>query len=110
MKFQIDTVNQNCTASSTAKPVFEFGTKNQKLDENGEPVFSIEVVLFGEAGAEVLPVKFSGQPPVGVKSGTPLRITGLMASTWAMEGGRNGVSFKAAKIEIASGAPMKAAS
>jgi hypothetical protein len=110
MYLPIDTTNQNPTQSLPAKPVIDFNTKTQKLDENGEPVFVIQVVLYGEAGAEVVPVKFSGQPPLGLKPGASLRITGLVATTWSMEGGKHGVSFRAAKIEVVGAPAIKAAS
>jgi hypothetical protein len=113
MDLLLDTTGQ-CVASLPPKPVFEFGSngKVQKSDpETGEPVFSIEVVLYQDTGAEVLPVKFTGQPPVGVKCGSALKVTGLVASTWQLEGGKHGLSFKAAKVELAAGAAgMKAAS
>ena len=110
MNLLIDTQTTMCQASVPPKPVFEFGTKNHKLDENGEPLFTIEVVaFFADTGAEVLPVKFAGTPPVGIRIGTPLRITNLIASTWVMKDGAHGVSFRASKVEvIANSAPVKA--
>lgn len=111
MNLPMDTTTTKFQASLPPKPVFEFGTKNQKLDpESGDPMFTLEVVVFSDSGAEVLPVKFAGQPPVGIKSGTELRLSGLVAWTWVMKDGSHGVSFKAARVEIAHGAPVKAAS
>ena len=109
MKLPIDTSTLNFTCSLAPKAVVDFDTKAPKMD-NGEAVFTVEVVAFAEEGAQIMSVKTASLPLMALKQGTPLRVVGLMAATWSMDG-RNGLSFKAARIEPLNGSvPAKAAS
>ena len=53
-------------------------------------------------GVEIVSVKFRGSPPAGMRQGTPVKVTGLVASDWDLEG-RHGIAFKAARIELLNG-------
>lgn len=87
----------------------DFDTKRQKADENGEPLFSVQLVALADGGAEILTVKVAGEPK-GLHQGVPVKVTGLVATTWTM-GDRNGIAFKATRIEPASApAPARNAS
>jgi hypothetical protein len=48
------------------------------------------VALGGEDGAEVWPVRVAGEPK-GISTGQPLRVEGLTAQTWEVDG-RHGVA------------------
>jgi len=63
------------------------------------------VVLGGEDGAEVWPVRVVGEPK-GITTGQPLRVEGLSAMTWEIDG-RHGISFRARVVEPAGPAPAK---
>jgi len=95
----------NCSLPAT--PVLDRQTKQQKADANGEPLYSVELVAYGEEGAEVFTVKFPGTAPAGLRQGMAVKVSGLVASPWDLDG-RHGLSFVAQKIELASQAGHKA--
>ena len=95
----------NCSLPAT--PVVDHKTKQHKADANGEPLYSVELVAYGEDGAEVFSVKFPGTPPAGLRQGMAVKVTGLVVSPWEMDS-RHGLSFTAEKIELASQAGQKA--
>ncbi|MGH9131882.1 MAG: hypothetical protein ACRDWV_09470 [Acidimicrobiales bacterium] len=98
MKLPIDTTGMTFLAAGPPEPVLDFETKQPKADENGEPIFAVQVVVLAEGGAEVIGVKVAGQPK-GVGQGTSVRLSGLVASPWAMND-RSGVAFRASRIEL----------
>jgi len=106
LKLPIDTSGFTFTASTPPEPVMDRETNAQKADENGEALFSIQVVAFGEGGAQIWAVKFPGAAPAGVKRGADVKLTGLVASPWVIEG-RAGLSFRATRIEAVNGAGPK---
>jgi hypothetical protein len=65
------------------------------------------VVLGGEDGAEVWPVRVLGEPK-GIRTGVPLRVGGLVAAPWEIDG-RHGISFRARSIEAAKSSTVAAA-
>jgi hypothetical protein len=103
VKLPIDTSTITFMMGNPPEPVKDFDTKAPKLAENGEVLFSYPLVAFGEGGAEPLTVKIPGTPPPGLKQATPVKVTGLVATTWTMDKGRSGVSFKATSIEALNG-------
>jgi hypothetical protein len=105
MKIQlpIDTSAVSFIDVMPPEPVLDRQTKQQRADANGEPLYSIELLCIGELGGEVLPVKFPGTPPVGIRRGMPVTVTGPMVTDWAI-GDRVGLTFRAAKAEPRSDA------
>ncbi|GAC1441347.1 MAG: hypothetical protein NVSMB55_08930 [Mycobacteriales bacterium] len=97
MRLPIDTSGLTLLVGMAPEPVVDFESRRPKADENGEPLFQLQVVLLGSEGAEVISVKVAGEPR-GLTPGTPVKILGLFALPWSM-GDRSGVSFKAARIE-----------
>ena len=73
-------------------------TKTPKLSKDGQALFMVQVVSLSDSGAEVWKVKVPGKP-IGLKTGIPVKITGLVASPWSMSDNRSGVSFRADRIE-----------
>lgn len=98
MKLPIDTTGVTFLCALAPEPVMDFETKRQKGDLNGEPLFSVQLVLLADGGAEVISVKIVGTPADGLVSGTPVAVVGLVATPWSM-GDRSGVSFKASSIQ-----------
>ncbi len=97
MKLPIDTSGMTLLCATPPEPVIDFDTRRPRADENGEPIYQLQVVALAEGGAEVLQVKVSGQPK-GITQGAPVKVTGLVATPWSMND-RSGVSFRAAKVE-----------
>ena len=85
-----------CAAPPTA--VVDFESKRPKADENGVPLFTVQMVVLHDGGAEIMLVRVAGSPTGSLVQGTPVRVAGLVATQWAM-GDRSGVSFRADRIE-----------
>lgn len=107
MKLPIDTTGMTFLCVSPPESVRDFDTKRPKADENGEPIYAVQLVAMAAGSAEIISVKISGEPK-GITQGTPIKVTGLVASPWSM-GDRSGVSFKATRLDAAS-APVRQAS
>jgi hypothetical protein len=109
MKLPIDTSAITFLVTMAPEPATEFGTGRLKTDENGEALYSVQLVALGEGGADLITVKVPGNPPSEIRQGSPVKVTGLVASPWTMEN-RSGVSFRASRIEAISGAASSRAS
>lgn len=97
MRLPIDTTGVIFLCALAPEPVIDFETKRQKGDANGEPLYSVQLVLLADGGAEVITCKIVGTPATGLVSGAPVNVVGLVATTWSM-GDRSGVSFKAGSV------------
>ena len=94
----IDTSAMSFLVGAGAEPIRERGTNRQRTDpETGEPLFAVRLVALIEGRANVITVKVPGQPPA-LPQGAQVRVHGLLATPWTMEG-RSGVAFRAARIE-----------
>lgn len=107
MRLPIDTSGLTLLVGLPPEPVVDFESRRPKADENGEPLYSLQLVALSKDGAEVISVKVPGEPK-GLVAGTPVRVVGLVALPWSM-GDRSGVSFKAARVEPASSPAAPAA-
>ena len=97
MKLPIDTTGMTFLAAGPPEPVLDFESKTPKVDDNGAPLHSVQVVALNDGDAEVISVKVAGQPK-GVSQGSTVKIAGLVATPWTM-GNRSGVAYRAAQIE-----------
>lgn len=103
MRLPIDTSALSFMCSMPPEPVVEYENRNQpKLDRDGEPVFSMELIAMGAKGSQIFGVKFSGTPAVGLKQGVAVRVVDLVVSDWAIDG-RHGLSFRATRVEPMNG-------
>jgi hypothetical protein len=94
----IDTSAMSFLVGAGAEPIRERGTDRPRVDaETGEPLFAVQVVALVEGRADVITVKVPGQPP-DLPQGAPVRVLGLVATPWTMEG-RSGISFRARRVE-----------
>ena len=99
MKLPVDTSGMTFMCATAPEPVLDFETKRPRADENGEVLFSVQVVALAEGSAEIIAVKVAGEPQVA--QGAMLAVHGLVASPWSM-GERSGVAFRAQRIEPVS--------
>ncbi len=107
MKLPIDTTGMTFMCGAATEPVREFDTKRPKADENGEPMYSVQLVTMATGGgSEIITVKVGGEPK-GVSQGVYVKVTGLVASPWSMSD-RSGVSFRATRIEPVAVSGQKA--
>ena len=108
MRLPIDTRGMQLICVKDPEPVVDFETRAPRADANGEPRWTLDVLVMAPgAGGEVITVKMAGRPE-GVGQGTPLEIEGLVAQPWSM-GDRSGVSFRVAKLTPGGRPAAKAA-
>src|SRR3954467_8599561 len=104
MRLPIDAGRREFLAPGEAAPVrkFEEGKPREawapRVDDNGELLWRVQLVAFGDGGADILRVVVSGDP--GVREGERVRVEGMTAQAWEMDG-RSGMSFRAASIRAA---------
>ena len=112
MRLPIDTSRLQFLGVSGAEPLrqFEEGKPRDawapRVDENGEVLSRVQVVALGDGEAEIIRVSVPGDP--GVAQGEMVRVEGMTAQAWEMEG-RNGMAFRAASIRSVRAGGEKAA-
>ena len=57
MKLAIDTSAIAFLCAMAPEPVVDFETKRSRADENGEPLYVIQLLAMGEDSADLIPVK-----------------------------------------------------
>ena len=100
MRLPIDTAAIAFLCALAPEPMVDFETRRPKADENGEPLYLIQLLAMGDGSADLLAVKVPGVPSSAIGQGAPVKVTGLVAQPWTMAD-RSGVSFKAARVEPA---------
>src|ERR687898_424256 len=98
MRLPVDTSSIEFMCALEPQPLLAFDTKQPRADENGEPLYVVQLIALGEGEAEILAVKVPGMPS-GLRQGHPVKVTGLVAQPWTMND-RAGVAFRAARIEL----------
>jgi hypothetical protein len=99
MKLPVDTSAIAFLCALEPQPVLDFETRRPRADENGEPLYVIQLIALAEGAAEILAVKVPGLPS-GIRQGHPVKVHGLVAQPWTMND-RSGVAFRATRIEPA---------
>ena len=97
MRLPVDVSAISFLCALAPEPVVDFETKRPRADENGEPLFAVQLVALAEGTAEIIAVKVAGTAPA-VRQGQPVKVLGLVAQPWTM-GDRAGVAFRAQRIE-----------
>src|SRR5215211_5932153 len=70
MKLPVDTSAIAFLCALEPQPVLAFDTKQPRADENGEPLFLVQLIALGEGEAEILAVK-GARPALGPPPGSP---------------------------------------
>jgi hypothetical protein len=99
MRLPVDTSAIAFLCALEPQPLLNFQSKEQRADENGEPLYVVQLIALAEGEAEILAIKVPGLPS-GIRQGHPVKVTGLVAQPWTMND-RSGVAFRAARIEPA---------
>ena len=97
MRLPVDTSSIAFLCALEPQPVLAFDTKQPRADENGEPLYVVQLIALTDGAAEILAVKVAGLPS-GIRQGHPVKVAGLVAQPWSMND-RAGVAFRAARIE-----------
>jgi hypothetical protein len=98
MKLPVDTSAIAFVCAMPPEPVVDFETKRPRADENGEPLYVIQLLAMGDGSADLLAVKVPGMPSQAIRQGHPVKVHGLVAQAWTMND-RSGVAFRAARVE-----------
>ena len=98
MKLPIDTSAIAFLCALPPEPVVDFETRRPKADENGEPLYVVQLLAMGDGSADLIAVKVPGVPSQAIRQGHPVKVIGLVAQPWVMAD-RSGVAFRAARIE-----------
>jgi hypothetical protein len=112
MRLPIDTSRLQFIVVAEAEPLkkFEDGKPREswapRIDENGEMLWRVQVVAMGGGEADIVRVVVPGDP--GVKQAEMVRVDGLTAQAWEMDG-RNGMAFRATAIRSMSAREKAAA-
>jgi hypothetical protein len=107
MRFPIDVSKLTFIAGSDPVGVTDPEGRQRSDKATGEPLWGLDLVaLGGEDGAEVWPVRIAGEPK-GISTGQPLRVEGLTALSWEMDG-RHGISFRVRRLDAAGPASKTA--
>jgi hypothetical protein len=112
MRFPIDASRLQFLVVAGAEPLkqFEEGKPREawapRLNTNGEVLWRVELVALGDGQAQIIRVAVPGDPGVG--QGEMVRVEGMTAQAWEMEG-RSGMAFRAAAIRSVSARAEKAA-
>jgi hypothetical protein len=100
MKLPIDTSAIAFLCALAPEPVVDFETRRPKTDENGEPLYVVQLLVMGDDSADLIAVKVPGVLSSGIRQGHPVKVHGLVAQPWSMND-RSGVAFRAARVEPA---------
>jgi hypothetical protein len=100
VKLPIDTSAIAFLCAMPPEPVVDFETRRPKADENGEPLYVVQLLVMGDDSANLIAVKVPGVLSSGIRQGHPVKVHGLVAQPWSMND-RSGVSFRAARVEPA---------
>ena len=104
MRLPVDTSRLQFLVVAEAEPQrqYEEGKRREerapRVDENGEVVYQVQVVALGDGEAEIIRVSVPGDP--NVKQGEMVRVDGMTAQAWEMDG-RSGMAFWAATVRPA---------
>jgi hypothetical protein len=101
VKLPVDTAAIQFLCAIAPEQVVDFETKQPRVDESGQALYSVQLLALADGEANIIPVKVAGRPNDGVRQGNAVKVVGLVAQPWAM-GDRSGVAFRATRIEAAS--------
>jgi len=105
VRLPIDTSRLQFLVVAAAEPLKQYkeGKPREawapRVDTNGEVLWRVQLVALGDGEAEIIRVAVPGDP--NVAQGEMVRVDGMTAQAWEMEG-RSGMAFRAASIRSAS--------
>jgi hypothetical protein len=68
MKLPVDTSAIAFLCAVEAEPVVDFETKRPRADENGEPLYLVQLIAMTDGAAEILAVKGPACPRASVRA------------------------------------------
>ena len=98
MRLPVDTSAITFLCALAPEPLVDFETRRPRADENGEPLYVVQLLAMGDGSADLLPVKVPDVPSSAIRQGVQVKVSGLVAQPWTMND-RSGVAFRAARVE-----------
>jgi hypothetical protein len=101
VKIYVDTTGKQLTAAKEPEPKNDQQGRQRTEKDSGRPLWSTQVIVMDETGAEVVMVTTAGEKPT-VRQGQLVQLVQFEAVPWAMEQNgkaRSGVSFRAVEIK-----------
>lgn len=97
----VDTARMVFMAAGGARPKLKNRETGEiRLNAQGVQVWQVKVLAqVDDNDGDALLISFPAQTPPPLRLGMPLRVSGLVAIPWEM-GGRHGVAFSAASVEV----------
>jgi len=83
VKLPVDTSAVAFLCAMPPESLVDFETKRPRADENGEPLYVVQLVALAENSAEILAVKVAGMPSAAIRQGHRSRSSG-----WSRSRGR----------------------
>ena len=83
MKLPVDTSAIAFLCAVEAEPVVDFETKRPRADENGEPLYLVQLIAMTDGAADIIAVKVPGLPSPG-----SARVTRSRCMAWSPSLGR----------------------
>jgi hypothetical protein len=102
MGVPIDTDRPTIICGQTPEVLVDRRTGERRTDREGRPLWRVWLVLLGEDEPKTMNVRTPVEPK-GLVKGQPVRVAGLVASSWTNPEGRVQELFDASSIE-----PMRA--
>jgi hypothetical protein len=113
MRLPIDTSRLQFLVVSGAEPLKQYEADKPReawaarTDDNGAVLWRVQLVALGDGAAQIMRVSVAGDP--GVTQGEMVRVEGMTAQAWEMDG-RTGMAFRATAIRsVPAGRVEKAA-
>jgi hypothetical protein len=75
MKLPVDTSAIAFLCAVEAEPVVDFETKRPRADENGEPLYMVQLIAMSDGAADIIAVKVPGAPGPGIRQGHPVKVS-----------------------------------
>ena len=101
MRLSIDTSGVSCQVTRNPEQKLDQNGK-QKVDREGRPMWTTQVMALDETGGEVLAISVAGAVPQ-VTVGQVVKPVGLEAIPWN-NNGKHGVAFRAVELRPAGAA------
>jgi len=106
MKLYIDMTGKQATVSKDPEPKKDQNGNQRSERDTGRPMWSTQVVILDQTGAEVITVTTAGTKP-DVTVGQIVSPVQLEAMPWSTNG-KSGVAYRAIELVVAaSAAPRK---
>jgi hypothetical protein len=108
VKLYIDMTGKQATVSKDPEPKKDQNGNQRSERDTGRPMWSTQIVILDQTGAEVIAVTTAGEKP-GVSVGQIVSPVQLEAMPWSTNG-KSGVAYRAVELKPASVASGKRSS